>query len=73
MSSRRPCKACGTPLHFVRTMEGKLMPLDEKAPVFVIHEDAEGEPIAVRKHEAWVSHFATCPKAGDFSKGGGHG
>jgi hypothetical protein len=55
-------KADGKPGH---------VPLDPRAPVYAITvSDQDGTPTdAVRLRAAYVSHFATCPKASEFSGG----
>ena len=64
----RPCKGCGKKLYFVRDVDGKLHPLDASAPVYSVRRDLSGAPIAVRVGRiAFVTHFATCAKADDFS------
>jgi hypothetical protein len=65
----RPCKACGKKLLFVRDEHGKLHPLDAEAPVWVVIQDLYGNPTAVRAANSYVTHFATCPSANEFSKG----
>jgi hypothetical protein len=86
----RPCRRCNTPLTFVTNMDtGKALPLDTRAPVFVVVlvngvrkainvKDLLGRLGAEIKTNTghvldvqgfFVSHFATCPKAGTFSKG----
>lgn len=62
----RSCKGCGARLLFVKDAAGKVHPLDLKAPVFSVITDMTGEKVAERT-DAYVSHFATCPKANDFS------
>lgn len=68
-----PCKGCGKPIVFVEVMHGDgrkaTVPLDLSAPVYAITEEGMcGYPNrAERRRAAYVSHFATCPKAGDFS------
>ena len=62
MSEQRPCKACGCPLMFVKTPDGKTMPLDVRAHVYKVENG-----VAVRIQERYVSHFFTCPKANQFS------
>lgn len=57
----RPCKACGTRLRFVSGPNGKVIPLDTRAPTYAIVDG-----VAVRS-DAMVSHFSTCPQAGRFS------
>ena len=64
----RPCKACGTPLRFLRTSEGKIIPLDLRAPVFAVYQEG-GEWKCALIDDAYASHFATCSKASEFSKG----
>lgn len=69
------CRGCGRPIEWVQTDDGKKIPLDLSAPIY---EGRDGALVRVR---LWpvderrvmgpaVSHFATCPKAGDFAKGG---
>lgn len=66
----RPCKACGRRLTFVKTPEGKIVPLDTVAPIYEMRAGPDGEAIAVRCDQSFgVSHFATCPQANQFSKG----
>jgi hypothetical protein len=56
---------------FAETMDKKKIPLDIRAPVYrVVTEDADGTPLIVERAIAsFVTHFATCPKASDFSGG----
>lgn len=61
------CRACGAKIHFGYIEKThKFVPLDKKAPTYEIIQTDIG-PVAVRS-EAYVSHFATCPKADRFSK-----
>lgn len=66
---RRNCVKCGCPLGFGKTYEGKTIPLDLRAPVYCV--TGEGGPNqdsgVVRTHMAFVSHFATCKFANEFS------
>lgn len=64
--ARRPCRGCGVPIFFAWTPEGKKIPLDPRSPTYALVRDLTGELKATRT-EAWVSHYATCPKANDFS------
>lgn len=59
----RLCKLCGAPLKFAKTPAGKTIPLDLRAPVY----DLIGASIAARSALAYVSHFATCPRANEAS------
>lgn len=67
-AERRPCKACGAPLVFVKSEKGITQVLDVRSPTWTIQEDLTGAEIAVRS-TALVSHFCTCPSANAFSKG----
>ena len=61
------CKGCGRKMFWGKTAEGKSIPLDASAPVYLLNHSSG---VAERVHDIFVSHFSTCPKAGDFSKGG---
>ena len=58
----RPCKLCGAPIVFVKMKTGRTMPCDARV-LTVITRDGR----TIRGRE---SHFATCPHADDFRKGG---
>jgi hypothetical protein len=63
-----PCRGCGKPMVWGETPDGKKIPLDPKPPVY--HRDGQkpdGTLIVLRLPDAYVSHFATCAKANDFS------
>ena len=57
-----PCKACKEPIHFVETKNGRLMPCNQKkiTVITVLGDVVSG----------WEAHFATCPQADKFRKGG---
>lgn len=57
------CKGCDAPIVWGRTSLGHAVPLDPKPPVYQLTESGA----LVRMTNAMVSHFATCPKANDFS------
>ncbi len=65
--TERPCKACGCPLTIATQANGKPIPLDRRSPVYRFEKDLTGTLVAVRDTTAFVSHFATCPKAEQFS------
>lgn len=68
--TQRTCKACGRPVTFARTDDGKVIPLDISAPVYELEVDVDGQEFrAVRSTSAHVTHFATCPKTSQFSRG----
>lgn len=62
------CRGCGRQVVFV-TAEGKKVPLDPSAPVFVREADGDGGGVWAqdRSGSVLVSHFATCSRANDFS------
>lgn len=76
------CRGCGAEIDWIRTRAGKNMPVDPE-PVFVAVDDGadvfvtdEGEVIHGREvpandgsaEVAFVSHWATCPVAGQFRR-----
>ena len=78
------CKGCGAPLEWIRTAEGRYMPVDPK-PVFVIEGPGpdsfitdEGEVITGRRalpeeerrelKVAFVPHWKTCTAADSFRR-----
>lgn len=66
----RDCYKCGCPLGFGRTVEGKLIPLDLRSPIYAVTGgvyQVAGERGVIRTELSYVSHFATCPHANDFS------
>lgn len=70
-----PCRGCGKPIVFVAILRDDglngQIPLDPRPPVYQITlSDQDGTPKeAVRLRTAYVSHFATCPQAAEFSGG----
>lgn len=64
------CRGCGKPVVWAtaKREDGKLVkvPLDPRAPVYIVTQGPLGIE-AVRHAAAMVSHFATCPKADQFS------
>lgn len=70
------CKGCHKEIVWGKTIDGKFIPLDPKAPVYEMDCDERTDPNIPQKedsipinrtHSAYVTHFATCPKANDFS------
>ena len=76
------CKSCGANIIFIQTLNGKLMPCDERPIPY--REDPNGSMMLVTgdgrvvkaKLDAssdllgYVSHFATCPNANGHRKRG---
>lgn len=60
MSDR--CRGCNKKLIWA-AMDGKRIPLDASAPVYV----RLGDGSFARHSDAYVSHFSTCPNADQFS------
>ena len=67
---KRDCVKCGCPLSFGRTHEGKLVPLDLRSHVYAVVYDRgdPGDIAVVRTELCYVSHYATCKFADEFSK-----
>lgn len=69
---RSICKGCGAEMVWaVNPATRKRIPLDIKPPVYIAIELPTGEVEALRCDDGvyGVSHFATCPKANEFSGG----
>lgn len=73
------CRGCGKPMIWGISKNGKMrIPLDPKAPVYYVlgnynvGENGEGADIKAtiveRAQGYFVTHFATCPNANDFSR-----
>lgn len=60
------CKGCGAEILWATNENDKKIPLDARAIVYRT-TTVEGEVLAVPDKECYVTHFATCPKANDFS------
>ena len=63
--AQKTCK-CGKRIVWAKTPEGKVVPLDPVAPTYDVRLNLMGDQTAERS-SAYVSHFATCPNANDFS------
>jgi hypothetical protein len=60
------CRGCNRKLIWAKTQSEKgngVVPLDAVAPVYVRLADGTFQ----KSMEAYVSHFATCPNASEFS------
>jgi len=60
------CKACNTPIIWIKTVAGKNMPIDA-IPVKAYQGNRITGYINVDVH---ITHWATCPKAKQFKTGG---
>lgn len=70
------CRGCKADIHFAKAASGRMVPLQRVIAYeidWVDNEDTNStEPIAVKvEREIYISHFLTCPKANEFSKGRG--
>lgn len=66
------CRGCDRAIIWaVNESTGKPIPLDAVAPVYnIVGEELEkGTPVAGKAVNAFVSHFTTCKKPEQFSKG----
>ena len=59
------CRGCGQEIKWIEMASGKKMPLDPDPVQMVIVNVGIGEVRGV-----YMPHWATCPKAKDFKKGG---
>ena len=62
------CQGCQKEVLFMKDENGTTQILDIKAPTYVVFKDILGQLTAKRATEVYVSHFATCPKASEFSR-----
>lgn len=69
-----PCRGCGKRVMFVTTADGAKVPLDVVAPVFHRIWDPDSQAAfwvsdsqGGGERTAFVSHFATCSHANEFS------
>lgn len=63
------CRGCGKPIFWGVTDEGKRIPLDPTPAVYRVVQRQNTHGMVERDKNAMVTHFATCPQAGRFSKG----
>lgn len=73
MSGNATCRGCGKPIIWGIGENGAKIPLDPRPACYDIQESAGaglklGEVLVTRSRRAMVTHFATCPKASDFSR-----
>jgi len=64
------CRGCGKQLEWGIDDEGKKIPLDMRAPIYKLgsYDPDKRAWMLMRMPEGFkVTHFATCPKASEFS------
>jgi len=61
-----PCKGCGKKILFVKTYDGKTIPLDPSPPVYMVLRQFS-EETRCKQISGYVSHFSTCSSASTFS------
>ena len=62
------CKGCGQKIFFIKTPQGKSMPLDAKPAFFYQETLAATGLMGWTRSQGYVPHWATCKKAKDFKK-----
>lgn len=64
------CRGCGATIVWVETPGRVRVPIDPRPPIYRYNLDTgQGQKIERGLTDAYgVSHFATCPKANEFSK-----
>ena len=63
-----PCRGCGKPIVWGETPDGKKIPLDPTPAVYLVREESQKTVVVYRTLNCYmVTHFATCPKANQFS------
>ena len=60
------CKGCGKKVIFAKDENGKRQILDAVAPCYALR--LVGKNLCFRSEGTYVSHFATCSAANQFSK-----
>jgi len=62
------CKACGKEITFLRTRNGKLMPVDWESLNGKEKDDLVNDNVRLFDLTKHKSHFSTCPEADKFRK-----
>lgn len=66
----RPCKTCRAVIQFIEGENGRAIPVQEVRRLYAVNENGRLEVAnVVEGGPYFVSHFETCPDAGQFSKG----
>lgn len=61
------CKGCGKEITWAKTRDGKTIPLDGRPPIYRMWTEGTPDILCEIDPTRAVTHFATCPKANDFS------
>lgn len=83
LSRTTPCRGCGKEIAFIKTVKGKIMPVDPEPMYFIpsggpntyVMIDGSvqrGREPGIGDGEPWIgyrSHFATCPAREQFGNG----
>lgn len=68
MSMDDNCQSCGAPIFWVKTVNDKNMPLDQKSTKGFVLAD-EGELAVAKMVNVYQTHYGSCPDAKAWSKG----
>lgn len=71
MTTPRPgyalCKGCSKEILWAVDEKGTKHPLDTTPPTFIVVGHDKDGTAKVQRSNGYVSHFATCPNAAEFS------
>lgn len=84
--NRATCRGCGAPIVWIKTPAGKSMPCDPSPVYYKADPDGKDRIVTTRGEviactitpgadatdAGYRPHWATCPQAGRFKKGGTH-
>jgi hypothetical protein len=75
VSAPRPCSTCGMTIEFIEGPNGKAIPAQKIRRIYTLHEgklDPLGLHVPLGRLDStfYVSHFETCPQAGQHSRKG---
>jgi hypothetical protein len=69
MDEPRPCKRCGMTIVFIENeASGKRIPAQAIRTVYELGTDGKLHKLDKPQIQRYVSHFETCPKAGEFRR-----
>lgn len=61
------CKGCGAEIYWVKTDNGKNMPIDAQPEKRIVIQEFMGKRSG-KFVDTYISHFATCPQAKRFKR-----